>query len=104
MVEHSDLGTMATISRFKAIASTGRVRASGFPAWLLWLAVHLFAITGFKNRGAVLSNWAIAFLGPGRPQRAIHMQQVSPRHACESRAAVIGPPVSSQPASGLPTS
>jgi hypothetical protein len=66
--------------------------------------VHLFAITGFKNRVAVLSNWAIAFLGPGRPQRAITMQQVFARKAFESQAAVIGTPVSSQPASGLPTS
>ena len=62
---YRDLGTMATISRFQAIASIGRVRASGFPAWLLWLAVHLFAITGFKNRAAVLSNWTIAFPGRG---------------------------------------
>ena len=47
---------MATISRFHAIASVGRVRMSGFVAWLLWLAVHLVALTGFKNRIAVLFN------------------------------------------------
>jgi NADH dehydrogenase len=101
---YRDVGTMATISRFQAIASIGRVCASGFPAWLLWLAVHLFAITGFKNRVAVLSNWTIAFLGRGRPQRAITMQQVFARQALESQAAVIGTPVSSQPASGPPAS
>ena len=32
---------MATISRFRAVAAVGRIRASGFPAWVLWLAVHL---------------------------------------------------------------
>lgn len=100
---YRDPGTMATISRFRAIASIGPVRASGFPAWLLWLAVHLFAITGFKNRVAVLSSWAIAFLGRGRPQRAITMQQVFARQALESQATAIGTRVSS-PDSGLPTS
>ena len=53
---YRDLGTMATVSRFQAIASIGRVRMSGFPAWLMWLVVHLLALTGFKNRLAVLFN------------------------------------------------
>ena len=101
---YHDLGTMATISRFQAVASIGRVRAAGFPAWLLWLAVHLFAITGFKNRVAVMSGWTIAFLGRGRPQRATTMQQVFARQALESQAAVIGLPAPSQPASETPTS
>jgi NADH dehydrogenase len=82
---YRDKGTLATISRFSAIASIGRLRLSGFPAWLLWLGVHLFALTGFKNRGAVLANWTIAFLGRGRPQRAITAQQVFGRRALEAR-------------------
>jgi NADH dehydrogenase len=44
---YRDGGTMATISRFHAIASVGRVRMSGFVAWLFWRAVHLVALTGF---------------------------------------------------------
>jgi NADH dehydrogenase len=99
---YHDLGTMATISRFQAVASIGRVRAAGFPAWLLWLAVHLFAITGFKNRVAVMSGWTIAFLGRGRPQRATTMQQVFARQALESQAAVIGRPAPSQPLQRTP--
>ena len=47
---YRDLGTMATISRFRAIAVRGRLRASGFFAWISWLVVHLVALTGFKNR------------------------------------------------------
>jgi NADH dehydrogenase len=85
---------MATISRFQAIASVGRVRMSGFVAWLLWLAVHLVALTGFKSRIAVLCiavlfNWTIAFVGRGRPQRAITTQQVFARQAGEAQAAAI---------------
>jgi hypothetical protein len=44
-------------------------------AGVLWLAVHLFALTGFKNRVAVLFDWTIAFLGRGRPR--ITAQQVT---------------------------
>ncbi|HWE09495.1 MAG TPA: NAD(P)/FAD-dependent oxidoreductase [Solirubrobacteraceae bacterium] len=94
---YRDKGTMATIARFQAIASIGRVRVSGFAAWVMWLGVHLFALTGFKNRIAAVLNWAIAFLGRGRAQRAITAQQVFGRQALESEVAVIGPPGSSPP-------
>jgi NADH:quinone reductase (non-electrogenic) len=79
---------MATISRFHAIASVGRVRMSGFVAWLLWLAVHLVALTGFKNRIAVLQ-LTIAFVGRGRPQRAITTQRVFARQVSDARAAAV---------------
>ena len=76
---YRDLGTMATISRFRAVATVGPLRLSGFPGWLAWLFVHLMFLTGFKNRAAVLVNWLIAFVGHGRPQRAITSQQVFAR-------------------------
>jgi NADH dehydrogenase len=87
--EYRDRGTMATVSRFQAIAAIGLVDVSGFFGWLLWLAVHLFTLTGFKNRVAVLGNWIIAFLGRGRPQRAITKQQVFSREAFEEQATAI---------------
>ena len=45
-----DKGDLATISRFQAVARIGKLRLTGFVAWLLWLGVHLFYLTGFKNR------------------------------------------------------
>ena len=86
---YRDLGTMATISRLRAVAVLGPLRVSGFFAWLLWLAVHLAALTGFKNRVAVLLNWLVAFLGRGRAQRVITAQQVFARQALEAQAAVM---------------
>jgi NADH dehydrogenase len=74
-----DLGTMATISRFHAVVSIGRLRFGGFAGWLLWLAVHLTFLVGFKNRLAALANWAVAFLGRGRRQRTITRQQTLAR-------------------------
>ena len=56
--EYVDKGSMATISRFSAVASIGRLRFSGFFAWVLWLAIHLVYIIGFKHRVTTLLHWA----------------------------------------------
>ena len=45
---------MATISRFDAVAMIGKLRLSGFIAWLMWLGVHLIYLTGFKNQFTAL--------------------------------------------------
>jgi NADH:ubiquinone reductase (H+-translocating) len=69
--KYRDLGSMATISRFRAIATLGPLRLSGFIGWLAWLCVHLVFLTGFKNRFATVASWTVAFIGRGRPERAI---------------------------------
>jgi len=76
---YRDLGTMATIARFRAVVFIGRVRVTGFTAWLMWLVVHLAFLTGFTNRVSAVANWAVAFLGHGRRQRTITQQQVFAR-------------------------
>ena len=68
---YRDLGTMATIARFRAVVSIGRLHVTGLAAWLMWLFVHLLFLTGFRNRIAAVANWAVAFLGRARPQRTI---------------------------------
>ena len=77
---YRDLGSMATISRFRAVATIGPIRAWGFVGWVLWLVVHLTFLTGFKNRVAVVFNWTIAFIGRGRPQRALTERQIVARY------------------------
>src|SRR5512133_2021920 len=87
-LRYLDLGTMATISRFRAVVSLGRLRVTGFIGWLMWLVVHLAFLTGFKNRISAVANWAVAFLGRGRRQRTITKQQVLARtRAIQSRDA-----------------
>lgn len=78
---YRDLGTMATISRFRGVARIGPVRLSGFFGWLAWLVVHLTFLTGFKNRFTALVHWAISFVGRGRAERTITEQQVVARLA-----------------------
>lgn len=79
-LRYHDLGSMATISRFRAVATIGPIRAWGFVGWVLWLVVHLTFLTGFKNRVAVVFNWTIAFVGRGRPQRALTERQIVARY------------------------
>lgn len=66
-----DKGSMATIGRSKAIVEAGRIKLSGFIAWLAWLFVHLISIIGFKNRLYVLSEWFWAYLTRERSARLI---------------------------------
>ena len=74
-----DKGSMATISRFRAVASIGRFHLRGFIAWVAWLAVHLLYLTAFKNRLTALLHWAVSFIGRGRSERTATWQQVSAR-------------------------
>src|SRR5207342_1500374 len=76
-----DKGSMATISRFRAVALIGKLRLTGFIAWLLWLAVHLMYLTGFKNRVSALLHWAVSFVGSGRSERTSTEQQIFGRSA-----------------------
>ena len=79
--KYFDKGSMSTISRFRAVATVGRLRFTGFVAWLMWLAVHLVYLTGFKNRLTALLHWAVSFVGRGRSERTATEQQVFGRAA-----------------------
>ncbi len=76
-----DKGSMATISRFKAVANVGPLRFGGLIAWLLWLVIHVFYLVGFKNRATTVLHWAVSFLGRGRAQRTTTHQQIVARDA-----------------------
>jgi NADH dehydrogenase len=68
---YHDLGTLAAISRFTAVAHIGPVQVGGLIGWLLWLVVHITFLTGFKNRFGALTRWAVSFVGRGRYERAL---------------------------------
>ncbi|RYU10700.1 NAD(P)/FAD-dependent oxidoreductase [Nocardioides iriomotensis] len=76
-----DKGSMATISRFSAVAMVGKLRFTGFIAWLMWLGLHLVYITGFKNQITALLHWAVSFIGRGRSERTSTEQQIFARAA-----------------------
>jgi NADH dehydrogenase len=66
-----DKGSMATIGRNKAVADLKLVHFSGLPAWLAWLFVHIIFLVGFRNRLAVLLQWAWAYLTFNKGARLI---------------------------------
>lgn len=55
---YRDKGVMATIGRNAAVAQLAGRAITGFPAWLIWVAIHLYNLIGFRNRLVVLINWA----------------------------------------------
>jgi NADH:ubiquinone reductase (H+-translocating) len=87
---YHDKGSMATIGRSRAIAQIGKVHLTGFIAWLAWLFVHVMALVGFRNRVAVLLEWAYAYLTYQRSARIIlasaSSEEVAPAES-PSRAA-----------------
>jgi NADH dehydrogenase len=79
--KYFDKGSLATISRFSAVASIGKLRLSGFVGWTIWLVVHLLYLVGFKNRISAVMHWAVSFLGRGRSERVSTFQQAFARSA-----------------------
>jgi NADH dehydrogenase len=65
------LGNLATIGRKAAVVDFGRVRLSGFSAWLVWNLAHLWFLVGFRNRLVVFMDWALAYLRYERNARLI---------------------------------
>ena len=77
--QYRDLGTMAVIGRNAAVAHLfGRWSFTGFPAWVIWLGMHLFKLIGFRNRLLVLTSWAWDYLFYERVVRLILRSERDP--------------------------
>jgi len=66
-----DKGNLATIGRFSAVADMNWLRLSGFPAWLIWIFIHLLYIVEFQNRLLILVQWGWLYLTFDRSARLI---------------------------------
>ncbi len=58
---YNDKGTMATVGRNRAVADLGKLHLKGFPAWFIWMFIHLISILGMRNKISVLINWIWAY-------------------------------------------
>lgn len=76
---YTDKGSMATIGRKAAIAETGKLKMTGFLAWMAWLMVHIWFLIGFRNRTAVMFNWAWSYFTYQRGARLITGRRLSLR-------------------------
>ena len=68
---YRDFGNLATIGRKSAVADFGRVRLSGFPAWLVWCVAHVWFLVGFRSRLSVILHWAWNYFTYARSARLI---------------------------------
>jgi NADH dehydrogenase len=68
---YRDKGSMATIGRSAAVAHIAGLAFTGFIAWIIWLAIHLAELIGFRNRLVVLVNWAWTYIFYERVVRLI---------------------------------
>ena len=68
---YRDPGTLATIGRNAAVARIRGISFTGFPAWVVWLVVHILQLIGFRNRLFVLINWAWDYFFYDRAVRLI---------------------------------
>jgi NADH dehydrogenase len=75
---YHDRGTMATIGRAAAVVHIGRLRLSGYPAWLLWCFIHILWLIGFRNRFLVMIEWGWAYLRFERSARLITHEIAAP--------------------------
>jgi NADH dehydrogenase len=66
------------VGRSKAVADIGRLRLSGWIAWLTWLMIHITYLIGFRNRILVLFEWAWAFVSHQRGARLITGEPMNP--------------------------
>ncbi|MEP7353635.1 MAG: NAD(P)/FAD-dependent oxidoreductase [Acidobacteriota bacterium] len=68
---YSDLGDMAVIGRASAVAKLFGVEVWGWPAWIVWLFIHLMNLVEFQSRVVVLIRWAFQYLTFSRGARLI---------------------------------
>jgi NADH:ubiquinone reductase (H+-translocating) len=84
--QYFDKGSMATVSRFSAVAKIGPLEFGGLIAWLAWLMLHLVYLIGFKNKVTTVLSWTVTFLSGRRGQLTITEQQAFARTRIEQLA------------------
>ncbi len=90
---YRDPGSLATIGRNAAVARVKGLKFSGFTAWVVWLAVHLFWLIGFRNRLLVLINWAWDYFLYERAVRWIHSGRERAGRQTAGRDPAVSSPV-----------
>ena len=64
---YRDRGAMATVGRARAVADLPNWKFQGTFAWVVWMAVHIYSLVGFRNKLSALYHWAFNYLSYDRP-------------------------------------
>lgn len=78
--EYFDKGSMATVARYSAVVKMGKIEVTGFIGWVLWLAVHIMFLVGYRNRWTAAWAWGLNVLSPKRWQMTVTDQQMIARN------------------------
>lgn len=68
-------GTLATVGRSYGVVAMGKLRLTGFLAWVMWLFFHIFFLIGHRNRVVVMFQWALAYFSFKRTARLILLER-----------------------------
>jgi NADH:ubiquinone reductase (H+-translocating) len=68
---YRDYGNLATIGRKAAVIDFGWIHLRGLVAWVIWSAVHIYFLIGFRNRAMVALDWLWAYFTFQRGARLI---------------------------------
>jgi NADH dehydrogenase len=105
---YRDLGSVATVGRFRAVCSVRGIRLSGYPAWFVWMFVHLAFLNGFGARFTTMRRWVTSMLGRARPERVFSVAHTGGDLSAPADVrALIQPrplPAEHQPEGGAPRS
>ncbi|MDD3265640.1 MAG: NAD(P)/FAD-dependent oxidoreductase [Burkholderiales bacterium] len=69
--KYNDKGNMAVIGKNAAVAELKSFKFSGYPAWLLWVAVHIWYLVGYDNKLMIMIKWAWTYWTSKRSGRLI---------------------------------
>jgi NADH:ubiquinone reductase (H+-translocating) len=69
--EYNDAGSLSVIGRNSAVADFGKVKMSGFFAWLIWIFVHIYYLIEFDNKLVVFIQWTWSYFTRKRGARLI---------------------------------
>lgn len=100
--EYVDKGIMATIGRSRAVARIGKLRLSGFIAWIAWLLLHIVYLMDFRSRVLVLIDWAWSYFTYQRGSRLITGHRLEAGTPESVRPAQIAPERANAPAIRAP--
>jgi NADH:ubiquinone reductase (H+-translocating) len=89
--QYRDMGSMAYLSRGRAIVDFHGLKLSGWLGWLMWLVVHITFLTSFGNRVTTLFTWGSAFAGRRRSQRALTLRDFRAAAVVPTAAAAVEP-------------
>ncbi len=68
---YKDGGSLAVIGRHSAVVNFPKGKLTGFPAWFVWLFVHVFFLIEFDNKVIVMIQWASNYITRKQGSRLI---------------------------------